>query len=408
MHQIMHLWLKHLRMPQKNLYSSLRMQGVQSPVIPIVARLIEQNPGTISMAQGIVYYLPPESTMKQLMDQSQILEFNKYGCSYGHPQLIDLISDKLKSENQIDVGDGSEIIVTAGANMAFLNAVFAIADPDDEIILNAPYYFNHEMAITMLNCKPVVVPTDVHYQLQPKKILAAITDKTRAVITVSPNNPTGAVYPAHVLQEVNQICVEKGIYHISDEAYENFIYDDAMHFSPASADSAQRNTISLFSLSKAYGFANWRIGYMVIPKHLAESVIKVQDTNLICPPLASQYAAMTALETGSQYCREKLSLINDIRTELLGELRPVGGFCEYQTSDGAFYLFLKLNTTLNAMEVTHYLIEKHQVAVIPGHTFGMHDGCYIRVSYGALDRESASEGIQRLISGLTALMNENI
>jgi aspartate/methionine/tyrosine aminotransferase len=112
------------------------------------------------------------------------------------------------------------------------------------------------------------------------------------------------------------------------------------------------------------------------------------------------------LETGSAYCREKLTLIHDIRNELLEKLSSLSGFCNYPASNGALYLFLKLDTELSDMEVTKYLIENYRVAVIPGHTFGMSDHCYIRVSYGALDRESASEGIQRLISGLTAIMNK--
>lgn len=390
-------------MPVKLFKSSQRMQQVQSPIIPTIAKLIEQNPGTISLGQGIVYYGPPENSMNRLNDISQSLEFNKYSSSQGLPELITLISHKLKSENIIDISSASKVIVTAGSNMAFLNILFAITDPDDEIILNAPYYFNHDMAISMLNCKTVVIPTDNQYQLQPEKILAAITNKTRAVVTVSPNNPTGAIYPEDVLQEINQICADKGIYHISDEAYEYFTFDGVSHFSPASIDGAQNHTISLFSLSKAYGFAAWRVGYMVIPECLEEAVIKAQDTNLICPPLASQHAAIGALETGSEYCRERLSRIDDIRTELFEKLSCLGNFCDFPPSNGALYLFLKLDTALSDMEVTKYLIENHRVAVIPGHTFGMSDHCYIRVSYGALDKESATEEIQRLMTGLMAI-----
>jgi aspartate/methionine/tyrosine aminotransferase len=271
---------------------SQRMQQVQSPIIPTVTRLIEQNPGTISLGQGIVYYGPPEKSMNKLNQVYQSLDFNKYGSSQGLRELITLINNKLKSENNIYIGDTSKIIVTAGANMAFLNVLFAITDPGDEIILNAPYYFNHEMAVNMLSCRAVVVATDDQYQLQPEKIQAAITNKTRAVVTVSPNNPTGAIYPAETMQIINQICAEKGIYHISDEAYENFTFNDVTHFSPASINCAQNHTISLFSLSKAYGFAAWRVGYMVIPVFLQEAVIKAQDTNLICPPQPSQYAAI--------------------------------------------------------------------------------------------------------------------
>ena len=386
------------------------MQGVQSPIIPAIAKLIEQNPGTISLGQGVVYYGPPDESIARLSGLSQSpdrsVEFNKYGSSHGHPELIDLISSKLKTENNIDIGDRSKIVVTAGSNMAFLDVLFAITDPGDEIILNVPYYFNHEMAINMLSCKPVIVTTDDQYQLQTDKILAAINEKTRAVVTVSPNNPTGAIYPPNELQKVNQMCAEKGIYHISDEAYENFTFDDLAHFSPASLGDARDHTISLFSLSKTYGFASFRVGYMVIPECLEVSVIKVQDTNLICPPLISQYAAIGALKIGSRYCLEKLSTIDEIRHGLLTNLQNLGDFCKYPTIGGAFYLFLGLNTELSDMEVTKYLIENHRVAVIPGHTFGMGDGCYIRVSYGALEKESATEGIQRLISGLTAIMNE--
>ncbi|RKZ71423.1 MAG: pyridoxal phosphate-dependent aminotransferase [Gammaproteobacteria bacterium] len=382
------------------------MQQVQSPIIPAIAKLIEQNPGTISLGQGIVYYGPPKSSMNRLNAPGSALEFNKYGSSQGLAELIMLLGNKLESENNIAVGSTNKVIVTAGANMAFLNILFAITDPGDEIILNAPYYFNHEMAVNMLNCRAVVIPTDAQYQLRAEKILAAITDKTRAVVTVSPNNPTGAIYPAETLQKINQICADKGIYHISDEAYEYFTYDEEEHFSPASIDGAENHTISLFSLSKAYGFAAWRVGYMVIPEHLREAVIKAQDTNLICPPLASQYAAMGALEAGLEYCLEKLPLIHEVRNELLERLSCLGDFCQYASASGALYLFLKLDTELSDMDVTEYLIENHQVAVIPGHTFGMSDQCYIRVSYGALDKKSATEGIQRLISGLTAIMNK--
>src|SRR6185369_12263196 len=127
----------------------------------------------------------------------------------------------------------------------------------------------------------------------------AITAKTRAVVTISPNNPTGAVYSEAALCEVNQICGERGIYHISDEAYENFTYNGARHFSPASVAGSEAHTISLFSFSKAFGFASWRIGYMVMPENLFVPVKKIQDTILICAPVISQYAACGALKAGA-------------------------------------------------------------------------------------------------------------
>src|SRR6185503_2718408 len=138
-------------------------------------------------------------------------------------------------DNGLKVGaaEGNRVMVTAGGNLAFMNAVLAIADPGDEFILPTPYYFNHEMAVTMANCRPVLVATDASYQLDVAGLRAAITPRTRAIVTVSPNNPSGAVYPAETLRQVNRLCAEHRIHHISDEAYEHFTYDGASHFSAA-------------------------------------------------------------------------------------------------------------------------------------------------------------------------------
>ncbi|MHC4207154.1 MAG: aminotransferase class I/II-fold pyridoxal phosphate-dependent enzyme, partial [Planctomycetota bacterium] len=239
------------------MYDSLRMQSVQSPIIPVVGELIRSNPGTISLGQGVAYYGPPPEAIEAIETFLNDPENHKYKLVQGIGKLLEIIGQKLENENGISL-NGSRIVVTAGANMGFMNAVLAITDPRDEIILQLPYYFNHEMAVAIANCKAVCVPTDDEYQLQPEAIAAAITDRTRAVVTISPNNPTGAVYRESDLRQVNEICRSKCIYHISDEAYEYFTYDDARHFSPGSIDGAAEHTISLFSLSKAYGFASWR------------------------------------------------------------------------------------------------------------------------------------------------------
>ncbi|MHC4432941.1 MAG: aminotransferase class I/II-fold pyridoxal phosphate-dependent enzyme, partial [Planctomycetota bacterium] len=214
------------------------MQSVQSPIIPVVGELIRNNPGTISLGQGVAYYGPPPQAVEAIETFLADPENHKYKLVQGIPELLDEIEQKLESQNGISL-DGSRIVVTAGANMGFVNAVLAIADPGDEIILQLPYYFNHEMAVAIADCKAVCVPTDDNYQLQPEAISAAITSRTRAVVTISPNNPTGAVYRESDLRQVNEICRRNGIYHIGDEAYEYFTYDGAEHFSPGSiADSA--------------------------------------------------------------------------------------------------------------------------------------------------------------------------
>lgn len=383
---------------------SLRMASVQSPIIPVVAELIRQNPGTISLGQGVVNYGPPPEAAAQIARFLADPENHKYKPVVGIPELLDAFEEKLSAENGIRLGAESRLVITAGGNMAFINTVLAITDPGDEIILQTPYYFNHEMAVTMASCHPVLVPSDVNYQLQPDAIRAAITRKTRAIVTVSPNNPSGAVYPEAALRAVNDLCRERGFYHIHDEAYEYFVYDGAKHFSPGSTPGAGAHTISLYSLSKAYGFASWRIGAVVIPERLLTPVRKIQDTILICAPVISQYAAIGALQAGAHYCWEKLKSIAEIRGIVRRELASLGPRCEVPPADGAFYFLLRLQTTADPMQLTERLIREHRVAVIPGTTFGLNDGCYLRVAYGALQKDTAAEGIGRLVEGLKKMI----
>ncbi len=379
------------------------MQAVQSPLIPIVGELIRNNPGTISLGQGVVDYGPPPEAIANLSKFLANPDNHKYQAVQGIPPLLSAIEAKLKADNNIEINPKNCIVVTAGSNMAFMNAILAITSPGDEIIIQTPYYFNHEMAIVMASCHPVLVPTDDNYQLRPDAIAKAITDKTRAVVTISPNNPTGAVYSEAALREVNQLCCDRGIYHISDEAYEYFTYDGVKHISPGAFSGSSEHTLSLYSLSKAYGFASWRIGYMVIPQHLLSAVMKTQDTILICPPVISQYAALGALQAGVGYCQEKISAIATIRQLALNSLHRLEGLCTIAPTHGAFYFFLRINTQLNAFELVKRLIQEHQVAVMPGTTFGMNDGCYLRVAYGALQAETAVQGIERLVRGLQTL-----
>lgn len=381
---------------------SSRMKAVQSPIIPVVGQLIRDNPGTISLGQGVVFYPPPPQAMDALAQFFANPKNHQYKSVQGIPQLVEIIRAKLHAENGIAMTKKNAIVVTAGGNMAFMNAILAIASAGDEIILNTPYYFNHEMAIRMADCRPILVATDSNYQLCPEGIAAAITAKTRAVVTISPNNPTGAVYSASALRAVNQICRERGIYHISDEAYEYFTYGGIRHFSTASISNSESHTISLYSLSKAYGFASWRIGYMVMPQHLLAAVKKIQDTILICPPVISQYAAWGALQAGVNYCQKYLPEIAAIRGAIHEKLQSVADIVSIARAEGAFYFFLKINTEINDFELVKTLIEKYRIATLPGVTFGMTGGCYLRIACAALDSATAKEGIERLVRGLRA------
>lgn len=381
------------------------MTNVQTPMIPVVGEWIAKHPGTISLGQGVVHYSPPDevthSVSAAIKSDARVA---RYGLVRGTDEFLQTIEDKISRENLIDMSRGLCIVTTAGSNMGFMNAVLAIGDIDDEIILLSPYYFNHEMAIDIAGCRPIIVPTDDQYQIDHQALESAITAKTRAIVTVSPSNPTGAVYSREALTNVNELCKRHGIYHISDEAYEYFVYGDTQHFSPGSIHDSHDHTISLFSLSKAYGMAGWRCAYMVVPKHLETAVKKIQDTNLVCPPIMSQIAATAALRVGSRWCSRKISGFKNVRDLVLNELATLGDRCHVPRPDGAFYALMQLTTNKTDIALVEELIRDFGIAVMPGSTFGVEGGCSLRIAYGALARESVAEGMGRLTRGLKSLL----
>jgi aspartate/methionine/tyrosine aminotransferase len=383
------------------LAGSQRMLQVQSPMISVVGEMVKRNAGTISLGQGVVHYGPPDGVARAVTEgAANDSRVNRYSLTFGIDPLLEGIAGKLEIENGVRVGAERRIAVTAGANMGFLNAVLAVADVGDEVILLSPFYFNYEMAVQMAGCRAVVVRTDAEYQPDVRAIESAITARTRAVVTISPNNPTGAVYPRESLEAINALCRDRGLYHIADEAYEYFVYGGSRHFSPGSIEGSAGHTISLYSFSKAYGMAGWRMGFMVIPGHLEEAVKKVQDTNLICPPVLNQIAAGAALAEGRGWCEQRIRGIANVREIVLEELSKLGDRVEVPTPTGAFYALLRVHTKRRDMELVETLIREFGVAVMPGSTFGVTEGCYLRVAYGALKAETVAEGIGRLVRGL--------
>lgn len=387
----------------KTLDFATRMDAVQAPIVAVVGDWIRRTPGTISLGQGVVHYGPPPAAIDAVRAALADAATHEYQPVAGLPALRERIARKLAAENGIDVACGSRVMVTAGANMAFMHAVLSTTSPGDEVILPVPFYFNHEMAVQMAGCRVVRVPTDQRYQLRVDAIAKAITPRTRLVVTISPNNPSGAVFTEDALRDVNALCREKGIYHAADEAYEYFTYGTARHVSPGSFPNAADHTISMYSLSKAYGFAGWRIGYLVYPERLDAAMVKCQDTILICPAVASQIAAIAALDVGRAYCAPHVRDLADVRELVVSRLAALAPLASVPAADGAFYCLLKIETAMDPLALAERLIREHRVAAIPGSAFGMTDGCYLRVAYGALQKATVAEGIGRLVDGLRAI-----
>jgi aspartate/methionine/tyrosine aminotransferase len=383
---------------------SQRALAVQAPIIPVVAQAIREHPGTLSLGQGVVYYPPPSSVFEAVAALGQDPALNRYQAVHGTDALIEAIVAKLSADNGIRVDAGQRVVVTAGGNMAFLNLMMAILDPGSEVILPLPWYFNQQMAVTLVGGHAIGVPTDADCQLDVDAIEHAITPRTRAIVTVSPNNPTGAVYSRESLMAVNALCARRGLYHVSDEAYEYFVHAGEPSFSPGSLVGAGDHTVSLYSLSKAYGFASWRVGYMVIPAHLYPAIAKIQDTNLICPPVVSQLAATAALAEGRAWCMPRIAVLTEVREAVLAALAPLAPRVVVPRTRGAFYCLLRLaqpqDSLADSLALAMRLIVQHRVAVLPGMAFGVDDPCLLRVSYGAIRRDEVVEAIGRLVEGL--------
>ena len=372
------------------------------PIIPWVGDLIRRTPGTISLGQGVVDYAPPAAAHEALIRFCAEPARHKYQHELGIPELRERIATRLAAENGIDA-DRFSLMVTAGGNMAFLTALLALCDQGDEVVLVKPYFFNHEMAVRIIGCRPVVVAADERYQLDLASIEAAVGPRTRAVVTVSPNNPSGAVYSESDLRAVNALCTDRGLFHISDEVYEYFLFDGARHFSPGAIAGAETHTVCIYSLSKSYGFASWRVGYMLFPSSLLEAVKKIQDTNVICAPVVSQFAAVAVLETGRQWVEERIESIAAVRRIALDALSSLGERVTVPRADGAFYFLVRVHRGEDSVELVERLIRKHRIAVIPGTAFGMDNGCYLRIGYGAVNAAAMEEGMERLVAGISAL-----
>lgn len=383
-----------------------RLAAVDTPIIPTIAAMVRDRPGTISLGQGVVNYGPPVDLGEALAPLARDPSLAKYQAVAGLPELATALREKLAADNGITDQTGTSLMVSAGSNMAFLQAVMAVSDPLDEFILPTPYYFNQEMALRMLGCVPVTVPTDARHQLDPDRIAAAITPRTRAVITISPNNPTGAVYPRETLVAINELCARRGLYHFCDEAYEYFCHGPTPHFSPASLPGAAGHTLSFFSFSKNFGMASWRVGYCLYPSALDEAMLKIQDTNLICAPVASQLVALAALKAGREQVAPQIAELSRVRDEVHSRLRSLGDRVRFEPTEGAFYVLVGLPATPDPLAFNRKMVDDFGVATIPGFAFGLDpaEANWQRLSYGALDGGAVVEGTRRFVDAVKALV----
>lgn len=327
----------------------------------------------------------------------------KYTPSSGLPALRQLICEKFRRDNGLDY-EPSQIIVSNGAKHSIFNALFAILDEGDEVILPAPYWLTYPEVIKVCGGTPVIVPghRGNQFKVTAQQIKSAITPATKALIFTSPSNPTGAVYTEREIRAIAKVCEAAGIYVISDEIYEKLIYNGEKPFSIAAvSEKMKEHTIVINGVSKTYAMTGWRLGYLAAPKDIAKAIDSFQSHATSNASSITQYAAIEALSGTEEEIQSMVDIFHKRRDRMMELLDSYG--IHYVRPDGAFYVMLLIDNLYDkrwgnreitgSIDFADALLEAEKVAVVPGIAFG-DDDC-VRLSY-ALSMEEMEEGIHRI------------
>lgn len=378
-----------------------RMNHIRkAPIIDLLSQ-VSLPKNIISFGQGIPFFGPPTESIHATVASFFQPEGYQYSADNGRKELRGIIAEKLMREQQVSVHP-DQIMVTSGANQAFMNAILSISQTNDEIIFFTPTYFNYIMAVELAGCKPVLVSTTESFQPNIEQLKEKISKKTKAIVSISPNNPTGAVYPSYLLKAINHLCQDHSLFHIADEVYEYYVYNNKEHKSPLIYDDSLSHTISIFSLSKTFAISGYRIGYMVFPKELYEDLLKAQDTIGICAPAPAQAAAIQLIPLGKLFCSQFFEVLYQNRKVVRSMLSQIDGLHTVWTN-GAYYFFIILDSNRSSYSLVKNLIETYGILVLPGSMFD-DQRCSFRLSYGNCSDEELLEGLKRLKYGLTNLL----
>lgn len=333
----------------------------------------------------------------------QAIEANKtrYDAAPGLQELRVAICEKLLKENNLTYKP-EDIVVTSGAKHAITNALIAITDPGDEVLIPKPYWVSYPEMVKLTGGTPVFIETQLenNFKMTAQELRGAMTAKTKALILTNPSNPTGAIYTRAELVSIAEVCVEKGICIIADEIYERICYLDSFTSIATLSDAVKANTIIINGLAKSAAMTGWRIGYTASNTELAKAMGMIQGHLVSHPATISQYAALKALTDSAADMENMVTTYRSRRDEIVKLLAEIPGLRIVQP-DGAFYIFMDLSpikeklahTGSFSIELCNRLLEDCQVAFVPGVAFGMDD--FIRMSY-ATDMESITEGLRRL------------
>lgn len=363
-----------------------------SPALQLVNLVIEKSSKgerIISLAIGEPTFETPDEIIEEAYRNLKKGE-TKYTSSFGIYEVRETIAEKVRKKNKINA-EAKNVIFTP-AKYAVFAAVMAIVNKRGQILTPDPGYFYTE-PIILAGAKPVYYKLNDDFSLNLEEIESKINEKTLGIIINTPANPTGKVYEEKELKELYEICKEKNIYIISDEAYEDLVYEKK-HFSIGSLEEKPDKVISIFSLSKSYSMTGWRAGYTVGNENIILSINKLVENTMTCFPGFIQRASAFAIKFGDKYIekfRDEFRKRRDFTFKRLKEMKNI----EIKSIEGAFYAFPRYFTKIKSIDVSKRLLNEYNVALMPGISFGPSGEYHLRVSFAG-SMETLSEGFERM------------
>ena len=366
--------------------------------------LRKEGKNVISFSIGEPDFDTPEHIKKAAIDA--INEgFTRYTAAAGIVELRQVVADKLKKDNGLDY-DYTQIVISNGAKHSLINALMAVLNPGDEVIIPAPYWLSYAEMVRIAGGTPVIVYTkqEENFALTREVLESGYSDKTKAIIITTPSNPTGMVMAEDELRKIADFAVEKDIIVIADEIYEKLIYsEDKKHISIASfGKEIYDRTITVNGVSKSYAMTGWRIGYTAAPLKIAKLMSSMQSHMTSNPNSIAQKAALAAI-AGPQDCVEEMRVQFEKRRDYIYDRAVKMPYISTLKPEGAFYLFIDFSGTYgktykgikleSAAQIGALLLDEKLIAVVPCADFGMPD--HIRFSY-ATSIETIKAGMDRL------------
>ena len=329
-----------------------------------------------------------------------------YTSNFGTMELREAIAWKLKTQNNVDYKP-SEIIVSVGLSEAVFDVMTAILDEGDEILVPNPGWLNYLNVPKLLGATPITytLKEENDYQIDLDEIRAKVTPRTKAMVLITPSNPTGGVLAENVLKELAEIAVKNDIMVISDEVYERLLYDDAKHISIASLPGMKERTITLNGFSKAYSMTGWRLGYLIGPERVIEAAKKVHDFLTVGAAAPLQEAAVTGLKFGPEYYEWLKDLYTEKRDYLCGRLEQME--LPHTTPQGSYFVLVNISGFLERpefsgwtdLEFCEWMIKNYGVAAVPGSSFFKEPvNNYIRLHFsrGKETLEAAADRLEKM------------